>query len=270
MNPKVTVHCLVKNEENFVWYAINSVLPYVDRIIVFDTGSTDKTVEIVKTIKDKKVELYEKGEVDLNGHTELRNEMIRMTKTPFFMVLDGDEVWPEKQIKGLLSDLGRLDKDKGVMIVPFIYCVGDIYHYSTRGIYRHPGGVEGHYATRVFKKIQGIHWEGKFDSDTLLYDDSAKVTRRENVFVAKNYFIHLSALPRSSKDHDVWKRISQRVETYSLGFIGHGRKITEDTEIPEVFFKKTPSIVPRVEDLSKFRSLISFIPYVLRKIKNES
>ena len=52
---KIIVHCLVANEERFVWYALQSVLPYVDQVMVWDTGSTDKTVEIIKAIKSPKI-----------------------------------------------------------------------------------------------------------------------------------------------------------------------------------------------------------------------
>ena len=49
----ITAHCLIKNEENFVWYAIKSVVDFVDKIIVFDTGSTDKTVELIKKLAEE-------------------------------------------------------------------------------------------------------------------------------------------------------------------------------------------------------------------------
>ena len=38
----LTVHMVVKNEDRFIWYALNSVLPYVDKVIIFYTGSTQK------------------------------------------------------------------------------------------------------------------------------------------------------------------------------------------------------------------------------------
>ena len=46
----ITAHCLVKNEENFVGFAIKSVINFVDKVIVFDTGSTDKTVGLIKNL----------------------------------------------------------------------------------------------------------------------------------------------------------------------------------------------------------------------------
>jgi len=39
----ITAQMVVKNEENFVWFAIKSVLPYVKKFLITDTGSTDNT-----------------------------------------------------------------------------------------------------------------------------------------------------------------------------------------------------------------------------------
>ena len=54
---KLTVHCVVKNEEKWIWFAIESIRDIAKEIIIYDTGSTDNTVEIIKTIKDKKIKL---------------------------------------------------------------------------------------------------------------------------------------------------------------------------------------------------------------------
>ena len=48
---KVWAHTLVKNEERYIWYAVMSVIDWVDKILIWDTGSTDKTVEIIKEIE---------------------------------------------------------------------------------------------------------------------------------------------------------------------------------------------------------------------------
>jgi len=40
MKDAITAHMIVKNEEQWVWYALQSILPYVDKVIVYDTGST--------------------------------------------------------------------------------------------------------------------------------------------------------------------------------------------------------------------------------------
>lgn len=46
----ITVHTLVKNEEKWIWFSIMSVINFVDKLIIFDTGSTDNTVRIINEI----------------------------------------------------------------------------------------------------------------------------------------------------------------------------------------------------------------------------
>src|ERR1700730_18621095 len=104
--PTITAHCMVINEENYILPAINSVLPFVDQLIIFDTGSTDSTLErineaIKKSPHAKKITLQKKGTISPQEHTSLRQEMLKLTTTDWILLLDGDEVWPEDQIKYL-------------------------------------------------------------------------------------------------------------------------------------------------------------------------
>jgi len=47
------------NEEKLIKPTIDGVPPYVDRIFVIDDGSTDNTVEVIKNIKDPRIELIQ-------------------------------------------------------------------------------------------------------------------------------------------------------------------------------------------------------------------
>lgn len=130
---RLTAHCIVKNEERFCGYAIRSLIDHVDQVLVFDTGSTDGTVEVLKKLQREypdKIVLEEKGEADKKRHTALRNEMIERTKTEWFVVLDGDEVWTQRGIEEIQEEI-----QEGIqcLIVPFYLCVGDIVHASQKG-----------------------------------------------------------------------------------------------------------------------------------------
>ena len=117
MKSNLTIHCVVKNEERWIWYALKSILDIADEILIFDTGSTDKTVEIIKTIKSRKIIFEEKGKVDAKGLTQLRREQLVMTKTEWFLILDGDEIWPERTKKELAANLKSVTKsDWGIVV----------------------------------------------------------------------------------------------------------------------------------------------------------
>ena len=63
MKPNLTVQMIVKNEDQWIWYAIASVIDYASKLIIFDTGSRDKTVEIIKSFKSSKIIFKQKGDV---------------------------------------------------------------------------------------------------------------------------------------------------------------------------------------------------------------
>jgi len=107
MKTNLTVHCVVKNEERWIWFALKSILDIADKILVYDTGSSDRTVDIIKTIKSKKIFFEEKGEVDAKGLAQFRREQLIRTKKEWFLILDGDEIR-----KTLSKDLGMSPEDR--------------------------------------------------------------------------------------------------------------------------------------------------------------
>ena len=113
---KLTVHSIVCNEP-YVYYAIKSVYPYVDKILLYDTGSYDRyTLSDIETLLKEDLEHkivfkqvsidvleadvdYEKIEEEFKrfkgkkGKGSARQLQIDDTDTDFFMVVDGDEIY---------------------------------------------------------------------------------------------------------------------------------------------------------------------------------
>lgn len=245
---RIVVHCLVQNEGRFVWYAINSVLPFVDRMMVWDMGSTDGTWQILKNIKSKKIETKQvPAATDPNDLTKVRQLMLEATDggCTWIMILDGDEVWPEKSIR-TVTDYVRTHPEHESIVVRTNNLVGDIYHRlpESAGKY-HLAGRVGHLALRLMnqKKIKGLHvfrphgLQGFFDSgDRLVQDRDPKKIKFIDV-----YYHHATHLPRSLEttgDSIVPKR-KQKLK-YELG-----EKIPED-QIPEIFFRSRPADVPEI------------------------
>ena len=249
MRKTVTAHMVVMNEEKWIWFAIKSVVDYMDRLIIYDTGSTDKTVEIIGWFLKHpeyggKITFEEKGRVNREKFVKLRNEQVERTSTDYFLVIDGDEVYTQKQMEELIERINSKENyDVGIM--PFICCGGDIYHYRDprRETYTH-GDKKGAFTMRLFSKhIPGIHCgspDGKWDG---YYDVNNTQVRLENGF--KGYFlksggyIHTSYLMRSStREQDAlvgWP--SGRMEklkkygTWDYAF-------PQDYYYPEVLFEK--------------------------------
>ena len=107
-NFTITAQCLIKNEERFVEYSIRSVIDYMDSVLIFDTGSTDRTIEIIQDlIKEypNRIILERKGECDRIKLQHYKQEMLEKTKTDWFMILDGDEVWSKAGIEEAIQTI---------------------------------------------------------------------------------------------------------------------------------------------------------------------
>ena len=107
----ITLHTIVKNEDKFIKAALISALASKDvkRALVWDTGSTDNTVSEILSIKDSRIEFMEKGNVSRKELVELRNFQLEMTKTPWILLVDGDEVWPEKNFRNLIRAIKQCE-----------------------------------------------------------------------------------------------------------------------------------------------------------------
>ncbi len=57
--PTIGAVLMVKNEKKRIHVTLESVIGFVDALIIFDTGSTDNTVEIIRNFSEKhKINLY--------------------------------------------------------------------------------------------------------------------------------------------------------------------------------------------------------------------
>ena len=208
MRKTITAHIVVMNEEKWVWFAIKSVVDYMDQLIIYDTGSTDKTVEIIEWFINhpeygSKIVFEEKGRVNREEFVQLRDEQVKRTSTDYFLVIDGDEIYTKRQMEELIEKINSKENyDIGIM--PFICCGGDVYHYRDprRETYTH-ADKKGAFSMRlVSMHIPGIHCvspDGKWDG---YYDINNTQVALENEFrgyfsKAGGYF-HTSFLMRSS------------------------------------------------------------------------
>lgn len=252
----LTAHCLIKNESKWIECALRSVLCVVDAVLVFDTGSTDGTVEIVKKIQQEfpgQVVLEEKGAADKARHTALRQEMVERTTTDWFMVLDGDEVWTKRGIEEVQNKITHAGNIL-CFIAPFYLCVGDVYHHSRRGVFTIQG-KKMHATARVFKRTNGLHWSGEYGFDAVVDQSGHTVAEGTHVGWLENRFWHLTHLVRSTKNEysSGRMRYDKLVPTYFLV----GQKIKEP--LPEVFLGK-------ILQMSFLRSFLQFWPYSLGRV----
>jgi len=254
----ITAHCLVKDEDIYVWYAINSVIDYVDKMIIWDTGSADNTQKIIKSIKNPKIIYEEKGLKTAEELSKLRNEMIQKTNTEWIFILDGDEIWHQKSIQEVV-DIANKSKDKDIVVNPVRMLVGDIFHYQEEaaGKYR-IADKKGHLNIRLInRRILGLRVAGKYPNEAYITGKGTKVQNlsKSKMAFADNYYLHASFLKRSSKK---MKKIKYEI----------GLSFPLDYYYPEVFFKKRPSYIlsPWITNDGNYK-LKAIIQTPLKKIK---
>ncbi len=238
-NNHITAHILVKNEDQWVWFALQSILPYADHILVTDTGSTDKTIEIIKSISSPKIEfqtVYAKSSADI---TSIRTDQLNRTKTDWIWIVDGDEVYTDKLAKECLSAI-KTDQYEGIVVRRYDL-LGDIYQRQVESVGSYNlFGHTGHLVTRFVNKnkIPGLHYSGDYPLEGF-YDKDNISTRDHNPkdwYLTSNYLYHAMYLKRSSLGSNLpmFNRGKYKIET--------GIEINDS--LPEVFRLKYPSFVP--------------------------
>lgn len=140
---------IVKNEEAFIEQCLNSTKGIFDQIVVVDTGSIDRTPEIIKE-KFPKVELYfhpwEKN------FSKARNQCLDYIKTMWVMYLDADEVISPGSGKKIRNIVNEINPRFPIILV-------NIYNKMR-------DGVEAYlYYPRIWRRIWrskdlDIHFEG--------------------------------------------------------------------------------------------------------------
>ncbi|MFH1536116.1 MAG: glycosyltransferase, partial [Patescibacteria group bacterium] len=241
--------------------SIMSVVDYVDKILIWDTGSTDKTVEIIKEIikiKGNKIDFEEVGEVDKNKFSKMRQKMLEESYCDWTLVLDGDEIWWEDSIKKLISKIKTDGNNIEGVVVPMKVPAGDIYHFQeeSAGQYRLMGR-KGHLSLRAInKKISGLHVAWPYGKESYLDGDSRPIQQRTEIIFLDAPYLHVTHLKRSSL-----KRSPNKFK-FELG------SNKKDFKYPEVFYKAYPSIIqsPWVK-ISGIDLVAAKLMTPLRKIK---
>lgn len=133
---------IVKNEEKNLARCLESVRTSVDEIVIVDTGSTDGTLEIARRYGTKLFFFSWTGDF-----SEARNYALSLTQGPWVLWLDADEelVLPAKKIE-LKTECFRTD--------------GDAFLVPIRNFHQ-DGSFDVHHAVRLFRKLDGIRFEGK-------------------------------------------------------------------------------------------------------------
>lgn len=247
MKGGTTAHVMVRNEGRWLWFSIMSVIEHVDHLIICDTGSIDRTKKCIDWFcarpeyRDKITSLY-LDDVPPSCLSSIRQMMIEETKTEWFLVLDGDEIWFQSSIKEFVRTTKEVECS--MIAVPFINIVGDVFsRQKSDREYYNISGITGAITVKGFRvSIDGLHCngeygvEGYFDVNHLPAQD-----RSEDIAFIDGPFLHASNTARSSSV------IGDLLISYRRKKIAApiDYRVTDDpANFPEVFYADRPTFVP--------------------------
>jgi len=252
---------VVKNEDQWIWFAIQSILPYVDTLLITDTGSTDNTLEIIGGIKSDKIKLTTKKISSPSELTSIRQKQIDETKTPWIWIVDGDEIYPERTAQEIIRAV-QANRHEGILVRRHDL-LGDIYHAQHESVGQYSlFGHRGHMLVRLVNrdKIKGLHYQGDYPLEGF-FDQAENSILEHNPsdwYLTENYLYHTMYLKRSSEGANlstVLHRNKFKIE----------RGLSVNSKPPEVFSLPHPSLVP---DPLTHRSLAyNLAAYLITPIK---
>lgn len=158
--PTISCCMIVKNEEAFLEKCLKSVKDYVDEIIIVDTGSTDRTVEIARGFTNKVY--FHDWE---NSFSKARNQALSYATCDWIFQIDGDE----EMLEGSGMLLRQAVREAGCADAIFVNII------ST---YDNGSKTARHNFERLFRNNGSIHYEGIVHNRVMGYS-SPKVSKIE-------------------------------------------------------------------------------------------
>ena len=154
--PYVTPIVLVSNDCYWLPYVLKSTKDFFDHFIIYDVGSTDGTLDVIDWFEntyDGDLLVERMPMVPPKAQLAFRNAPIAELTTNYYLILDGDEVWPESSLLKLREQMpGYLSSEKPYGVVKRIEVSEDLktrysdiknhhrlYYRSCTWLGKHPG-----------------------------------------------------------------------------------------------------------------------------------
>ncbi len=192
---KLSLCMIVKNEEATLSKCLESVHDIVDEMVVLDTGSTDKTVEIAQKF-GANIPTFEWG----NDFAEARNEALKYVTGDWVLVLDADEVLNKKVAPQIKE---AIDKDENLVV----------------NLVRHEiGSSQSPYSlvSRLFRKHPEVNFSRPYHA--IIDDSVSEILKKEShwkiVDLPAITVFHYGYTPGAIASLDKYNRAQQAMENF--------------------------------------------------------
>lgn len=214
INPKISVLMTIYNHEKFVKSSIDSIVNQNYKnweLIAIDNGSTDKSKNIIKKIKNKKIrKFFLKKNI---GRTNCLNYGLKYCKGKYIAILDSDDIAKKNRLK---FQLNTLEKDKNIFLVASNYDLIDqnnkvisnknfFYQKNLRSLlfYNYIAHSTVMYKKTIIKKIGKYPVKFKYAQDYAFY---LKIFKNHNIKFLKERLIKLRKTHTESETFRVIKK----------------------------------------------------------------
>lgn len=156
-------------------------------LLIINDGSTDKSLDIVKTIKDQRIRIIDQKN---QGVSSARNRGIQESSYDFIAFLDGDDIWKDNHLEELYK-MHQDFPDGSVLVTSFDYS-------DNRVIFRN-------------KRIKEVSKVEHYFEEAI----SENIITSSNVLVKKNVFHVVGQFNENLKygeDLDLWYRLAQKFD----------------------------------------------------------
>ena len=255
--PVISVVIPVYNKEKFIENTIYSVLNQTlsdFELIIVDDSSTDKSLSIIDSIKDKRIKTYS---IKNSGVSKSRNYGVEKSSSNLIAFLDADDLWKNNHLEQLYK-LYLENPNCGMYAMSYIKNINfKSYKKSYFGLSNFSGILENFFTSssvdciassssvmiplNVFKKINGFNENLKKREDTALW-----------IKIALNYKIAFST-----------------ITTVEIVITEHGNHLSKSHENPWCFFDLFKFQEQNNVDLKKFLDLNRFSEAINFKLNKE-
>jgi tetratricopeptide (TPR) repeat protein len=155
----ISLCMIVKNEEDWIDGAVQSVRSIVDEVIIVDTGSTDSTPSRIAALADKTLNLQWN-----DSFGDARNVSLAEASEPWILVLDADERIASKDLP-LITEATKSKAADGYHLIQRNYVFGNhVFGWTAnQGGYeegaRYPGYVDNP-LIRLFRNSSELRFHG--------------------------------------------------------------------------------------------------------------
>ncbi len=149
----LSVAIITYNEEENIERTLKSIKDIAAEIIIVDSFSKDKTVEIAKRYD---VKIYSE---EWKGHIEQKNSALEKCSEKWILSLDADEVLSDELRKNILETI-KIEKYDGYFINRKTHYLGKLMNF----------GWQPDKKLRLVKRNSHPHWEGLNPHDFLTID----------------------------------------------------------------------------------------------------